>query len=137
MKKTVAFLLILLGILPLLLCCNQQEALHFGSDAEILEIDLQKGTMKVRCLEESIKDTVVVVDCRSAAEGHQILYVEYETDRIEDISLADLQVGDTVTLGMQEDAYQGLKTKQPINGDRIEAYSVQLLTQRLRLAEGE
>lgn len=137
MKKTAAFLLILLGILPLLLCCGQKEALHFGSDAEILEIDLQKKTLKVRCLEESIRDTVVVVDCRSAAEDHQILYVEYETDQIEDISLADLQVGDTVTLGMEEDAYQGLKNKQTINGNGIEAYSVQLLTQRLRLAKGE
>lgn len=135
MKKIAVFLLILLGILPLLLCCTRQEAMHFGSDAEILEIDLQNGTLKVRCLEKSIKDTVVMVDCRSAAEGHQILYVEYETDQIEDISLADLQVGDTVALGMQEDAYQQLKNRQLTNG--IEAYSVQLLTQRLRLAKAE
>lgn len=97
-----------------------------GSDAEILEIDLQNETLKIRCPEESIRDTIVVVDCRSAAKGHQILYAEYETDRIEDISLADLQVGDTVTLAMQEDAYQRLKNKQLTYGNGIEAYSAQL-----------
>lgn len=127
MKRTIALMLVLLGILPLLLCCSKQKVMRLGVDAEILEIDPQNKALKVRCREYNARDITLVVDCRPAIEACQILYAEDEMN-VRDISFGELQVGDTVSLSMEDEVYQQLINKQLKNGDTIQAYSVQLLT---------
>lgn len=134
MKKVVALVLVLLGILPFLLCCGKQEVMCLGINAEIMETDLQNKTLKV-CLSDD-KNLIFTVDCNHAAEAYQLLYADYETGMTQDISFASLQVGDAIALCMEKEVYQQLKW-----GDRVQAFSVQLLTQRLSVekmeAEGE
>lgn len=124
MKKAVVFVLVLLGILPLLLCCGKQEVMRLGVNAEILEVDDHSKTLKV-CFSDDKKLTFFV-DCNAAAEGYQILYADYETGMTQDISFASLQAGDAIALSMMEETYQNLK-----RGATVQALSVQLLTQRL------
>lgn len=130
MKKVVALIMVLLGILPFLLCCGKQEVTRLGVNVKILEVDEQNKTLKV-CSSEDDK-LILFVDCNSAAEKYQILYVDYETNEVQNISFASLQVGDAIALSMDEEVYQNLK-----KGATIQALSVQLRTQRLHLEKVE
>lgn len=125
MKKVVALVLVLLGILPFLLCCGKQEVTRLGVDAEILEIDSQNQTLKVCCRDRN-KTLTFTVNCDRAIREYQVFYADYGTHETQDIPFGSLQVGDAIALAMEEEVYQQLKT-----GDVIQALSVQLLTQRL------
>lgn len=132
MKKAVVFVLVLLGILPFLLCCGKQEVtnLYLGINAEIMEIDFQNRTLKV-CLSDN-KKLIFTVDCSHAADKHQLLYADYETEMTQDIPFESLEVGDAIALCMEKETYQQLKW-----GDKVQALSVQLLTQRFRVEPEE
>lgn len=130
MKKTLRLAaLTLFALLLALLCCgcSEEDVLHAGLNAELLEVDVQNKTIRVSNLTEVGKtfDREYTFDCSEAEKNDLILYVQYGTGEVTNISLSDLQPGDELLLWIYDSQLQKAETETAM------LYEIQPGTQRL------
>lgn len=111
MRKTAAFILALCLTVSMIGCGehsvgSHKDVLHLGLDAEILEIDADKRYIYVKGL-DATNDYFgerCLIDCNRALDTYKVFYVDQtEPDSVlEDISISDLHVGETVVLAAYE-----------------------------------
>lgn len=101
--------------------------LHLGLNAEVIEIDAEKHILYVKDMDgqELVFGDRCAIDCTEAIRKQKLIYVDYETEALKDISLEEFQAGDAVIIAL----YDSEKQKAS-NGAAI-AEQVQLGTQRM------
>jgi hypothetical protein len=125
MKKILALALVIVCALALS-ACKEEDVLHLGLNAEIVAIDAETQTLYVADYgEEEVFGEECAIDCRVPEEKQNIIYVDYTTHELSDISFADLVVGDKITVN----AYESQLSQ--IDDGLIAVEQIQLATQRL------
>lgn len=105
----------------------QEERLHAGLNAEIVEIDAANQLIYVKDADENgveIFGARCALDCSKAVENDVVIYVDFETAEVWSIHLDDLKIGDEVTLNLYDSEYNNARMGSAV----IE--QLQLMTQR-------
>ena len=108
----------------LVACSGQQtnEPLTLGVNAIITEIDKEN---KIITTKDSGEDCLI--DCSKIP----MIYCNYDTQDVVDITLDDLQVGDEIILTIRSSEIENLQ-KEDDNKGKIAVEQLQLGTQRIR-----
>lgn len=134
MKK--AFCIILLCAAMILAGCSKQvkednqDALHIGLDAEIVELDLDNQYIYVKSADQNSNRYFgerCKIDCSVAVEKDKVVYADHSKpidNNLSFISLNELQVGDRIILGIYDS-----QLNNPKDGAII-AEQIELDTQR-------
>ena len=110
MKKIVACFMVLC-IAASLVGCSRQSAqdkgvLHLGLDAEILEINSDSRQLYIKGLDTNNDyfGERCLIDCSKAVESAKVFYSDNSNpeNNLIDISLQELQVGDTIIIAAYE-----------------------------------
>lgn len=107
--------------------CQKESVLHTGFDVELLEVDVENQTIRVRDLREEGKTfwQDCTLDCSKVVEYGNILYIHYDTGEELCLELSDLQPGDELFLSIHESELAKVKS------GKARLYEIQLGTQRL------
>lgn len=118
------YLLFCLLFLFLLAGCGkkQDEVLHMGLNAIVLDVDPKGNTVTVADADEK---TVFGTSCVLTGEL-EVVYCDFETQVLKVISLQDLVPGDAVTVNVYDSELKKAET------GRIQAQQIQLMTQRMQ-----
>ena len=121
MKRTIGMFLVC--ILSLTACGTKNEdPVNLTANAVVTEI--QDNTITVKDAEES---DVFGDECIVECNGIPIIYCDYESGEVTDISVEDIVVGDEIIIGIRDSEIKKLQ-----NGENtVKAAQIQLLTQRL------
>jgi hypothetical protein len=114
-------------ILSLFCCgCQKESVLYTGFDVELLEVDAEKQTIRVRDLREEGKTfgQDCTLDCSKVVEYGNILYIHYDTGEELCLELSDLQPGDELFLSIHESELA------KVESGKARLYGIQLGTQR-------
>ena len=124
MKKMIMALCIFICVFTLVACSGQQtnEPLTLGVNAIITEIDKEN---KIITTKDSGEDCLI--DCSKIP----MIYCNYDTQDVVDITLDDLQVGDEIILTIRSSEIENLQ-KEDDNKGKIAVEQLQLGTQRIR-----
>lgn len=130
MKKIFSILTpVLFALILSLFCCacQKESVLHTGFDVELLEVDVENQTIRVRDLREEGKTfgQNCTLDCSKVVEYGNILYIHYDTGEELCLELSDLQPGDELFLSIHESELAKVKS------GKARLYEIQLGTQRL------
>ena len=110
---------------------KEEDILHVGLNAKIVEIDSAEHIIYVSDMNENIEKVFgkkCAIDCSQAIERENIIYVNYEdANDVRNISFEDLAVGDEVILNIYDSELQ----KETIMADVIVVEQIQLGTQRM------
>lgn len=123
-KKMIMALCIFICVFTLVACSGQQtnEPLTLGVNAIITEIDKEN---KIITTKDSGEDCLI--DCSKIP----MIYCNYDTQDVVDITLDDLQVGDEIILTIRSSEIENLQ-KEDDNKAKIAVEQLQLGTQRIR-----
>ena len=124
MKKMIMTLCMFICAFTLVACSGQQtnEPLTLGVNAIITEIDKEN---KIITTKDSGEDCLI--DCSKIP----MIYCNYNTQDVVDITLDDLQVGDEIILTIRSSEIENLQ-KEDDNKGKIAVEQLQLGTQRIR-----
>ncbi len=124
MKKMIMTLCMFICAFTLVACSGQQtnESLTLGVNAIITEIDKEN---KIITTKDSGEDCLI--DCSKIP----MIYCNYDTQDVVDITLDDLQVGDEIILTIRSSEIENLQ-KEDDNKGKIAVEQLQLGTQRIR-----
>lgn len=124
MKKMIMTLCMFICAFTLVACSGQQtnETLTLGVNAIITEIDKEN---KIITTKDSGEDCLI--DCSKIP----MIYCNYDTQDVVDITLDDLQVGDEIILTIRSSEIENLQ-KEDDNKGKIAVEQLQLGTQRIR-----
>lgn len=124
MKKMIVTLCMFICAFTLVACSGQQtnESLTLGVNAIITEIDKEN---KIITTKDSGEDCLI--DCSKIP----MIYCNYDTQDVVDITLDDLQVGDEIILTIRSSEIENLQ-KEDDNKGKIAVEQLQLGTQRIR-----
>lgn len=124
MKKMIVTLYMFICAFTLVACSGQQtnEPLTLGVNAIITEIDKEN---KIITTKDSGEDCLI--DCSKIP----MIYCNYDTQDVVDITLDDLQVGDEIILTIRSSEIENLQ-KEDDNKGKIAVEQLQLGTQRIR-----
>ena len=124
MKKMIVTLWMFICAFTLVACSGQQttEPLTLGVNAIITEIDKEN---KIITTKDSGEDCLI--DCSKIP----MIYCNYDTQDVVDITLDDLQVGDEIILTIRSSEIENLQ-KEDDNKGKIAVEQLQLGTQRIR-----
>lgn len=129
--KKITILLFALVCAFALSACNQEgneDILHLGINAEIVEIDMVNQIVYVVDYgEDEVFGIKCPIDCKKLIANEEIIYVDYETEAVSLIQFSDLAVGDKVIINAYESQLSG------ISDGIIEVEQIQLATQRLNI----
>ena len=130
MKKMIMALCIFICAFTLVACSGQQtnEPLALGINAIITEID---ETNKIITTKDSGEEGVLGDDCLIDCSQIPMIYCNYDTQDVVDITLDDLQVGDEIILTIRSSEIENLQ-KEDDNKAKIAVEQLQLGTQRIR-----
>lgn len=129
MKKIITALCLLICLLTMISCSHpQKDILHLGVNATITEIDTSNKTITVKGSdEEGFLGAKCLIDCSKIP----MIYCNYDTGEVKEISIKDLQVSDEVILSIRSPEITALKnTDEPKKTINIE--QLQLSTQRIK-----
>ena len=124
MKKMIMTLCMFICAFTLVACSGQQtnESLTLGVNAIITEIDKEN---KIITTKDSGEDCLI--DCSKIP----MIYCNYDTQDVVDITLDDLQVGDEIILTIRSSEIENLQ-KEDDNKGKIAVEQLQLGTQRIK-----
>lgn len=114
----------------LVACSEQQinEPLTLGVNAIITEIDKENKIITTKDSgEEGVLGEACLIDCSKIP----IIYCNYDTQDVVDITLDDLQVGDEIILTIRSSEIENHQTEDN-NKAKIEVEQLQLSTQRIK-----
>ena len=114
----------------LVACSGQQtnEPLTLGVNAIITEIDKEN---KIITTKDSGEEGVLGDDCLIDCSQIPMIYCNYDTQDVIDITLDDLQVGDEIILTIRSSEIENLQ-KEDDNKAKIAVEQLQLGTQRIK-----
>jgi hypothetical protein len=126
-KKTILFVSMLSIVFCLAGCGKNEEVLHLGLNAEILEIDAENHDLIVKDIAEAdgVFGEKSVIDCSKAVANSRILYCNYITGDVKDIDFENLQVGDEIIVEMYDSEVK------KISDGTATVEQIQLGTQRM------
>ncbi len=118
------------SIFTLVACSGQQtnEPLTLGVNAIITEIDKEN---KIITTKDSGEEGVLGDDCLIDCSQIPMIYCNYDTQDVVDITLDDLQVGDEIILTIRSSEIENLQ-KEDDNKAKIAVEQLQLGTQRIK-----
>lgn len=118
--------LVMLGCIGLVSCKTEKDNLWAGLNARIVEIDTEQMILYIQDIDENanVFGQRCALDCKQAAQEERLIFVDYETHEVTDISFYEFQVGDEIIIEM----YSSQKDDAKDNTARAE--QVQLGTQR-------
>ena len=124
MKKMIMTLCMFICAFTLVACSGQQtnESLTLGVNAIITEIDKEN---KIITTKDSGEDCLI--DCSKIP----MIYCNYDTQDVVDITFDDLQVGDEIILTIRSSEIETLQ-KEDDNKAKISVEQLQLGTQRIK-----
>ena len=130
MKKMIMALCIFICVFTLVACSGQQtnEPLTLGVNAIITEIDKEN---KIITTKDSGEEGVLGDDCLIDCSQIPMIYCNYDTQDVVDITLDDLQVGDEIILTIRSSEIENLQ-KEDDNKAKIAVEQLQLGTQRIK-----
>ena len=130
MKKMIMTLCMFICAFTLVACSEQQinEPLTLGVNAIITEIDKANQTITVK---DSGEEGVLGEDCLVDCSQIPMIYCNYDTQDVVDITLDDLQVEDEVILTIRSSEIENHQTEDN-NKAKIEVEQLQLSTQRIK-----
>lgn len=130
MKKMIMALCIFICVFTLVACSGQQtnEPLTLGVNAIITEIDKEN---KIITTKDSEEKGVLGNDCLIDCSKIPMIYCNYDTQDVIDITLDDLQVGDEIILTIRSSEIENLQ-KEDDNKAKIAVEQLQLGTQRIK-----
>ncbi len=130
MKKMIMALCIFICVFTLVACSGQQtnEPLTLGVNAIITEIDKEN---KIITTKASGEEGVLGDDCLIDCSQIPMIYCNYDTQDVVDITLDDLQVGDEIILTIRSSEIENLQ-KEDDNKAKIAVEQLQLGTQRIK-----
>ena len=130
MKKMIMALCIFICAFTLVACSGQQtnEPLTLGVNAIITEIDKEN---KIITTKASGEEGVLGDDCLIDCSQIPMIYCNYDTQDVVDITLDDLQVGDEIILTIRSSEIENLQ-KEDDNKAKIAVEQLQLGTQRIK-----
>ena len=125
-----AYLEIFICAFTLVACSGQQtnESLTLGVNAIITEIDKEN---KIITTKDSGEEGVLGDDCLIDCSQIPMIYCNYDTQDVVDITLDDLQVGDEIILAIRSSEIENLQ-KEDDNKAKIAVEQLQLGTQRIK-----
>lgn len=130
MKKIIMALCIFICAFTLVACSGRQtnESLTLGVNAIITEIDKEN---KIIFTKDNGEEGILGDDCLIDCSKIPMIYCNYETQDVVDITLDDLQVGDELILTIRSSEIENLQ-KEDDNKAKITVEQLQLGTQRIR-----
>lgn len=132
MKKSI---IIILCALYMFGCGKEDEdMLHLGLNAKIVEIDSDKHIIYVSDMNgdiEKVFDGKCALDCSKAIERENIVYVNYkDVNDVRTIVFEDLMVGDEIILNIYDSELRKIG-EGAVTVDAIVVEQIQLGTQRM------
>ena len=129
-KRMMMALCIFVCTFTLVACSGQQtnEPLTLGVNAIITEIDKEN---KIITTKDSGEEGVLGDDCLIDCSQIPMIYCNYDTQDVVDITLDDLQVGDEIILAIRSSEIENLQ-KEDDNKAKIAVEQLQLGTQRIK-----
>ena len=129
-EKMIMALCIFICAFTLVACSGQQtnESLTLGVNAIITEIDKEN---KIITTKDSGEEGVLGDDCLIDCSQIPMIYCNYDTQDVVDITLDDLQVGDEIILTIRSSEIENLQ-KEDDNKAKIAVEQLQLGTQRIK-----
>ena len=129
-EKMIMALCIFICAFTLVACSGQQtnEPLTLGVNAIITEIDKEN---KIITTKDSGEEGVLGDDCLIDCSQIPMIYCNYDTQDVIDITLDDLQVGDEIILTIRSSEIENLQ-KEDDNKAKIAVEQLQLGTQRIK-----
>lgn len=130
MKKIIMALCIFICAFTLVACFGRQtnEPLTLGVNAIITEIDKEN---KIIFIKDNGEEGILGDDCLIDCSKIPMIYCNYETQDVVDITLDDLQVGDELILTIRSSEIENLQ-KEDDNKAKITVEQLQLGTQRIK-----
>lgn len=130
MKKMIMTLCMFICAFTLVACSGQQtnEPLTLGVNAIITEIDKEN---KIITTKDSGEEGVLGEDCLIDCSQIPMIYCNYDTHDVVDITLDDLQVGDEIILTIRSSEIENHQ-KEDENKGKIAVEQLQLGTQRIK-----
>ncbi|WP_283684781.1 hypothetical protein [Parablautia sp. Marseille-Q6255] len=130
MKKMIMVLCICICAFTLVSCSGQQtnESFTLGVNAIITEIDKEN---KIIATKDSGEEGVLGDGCLIDCSQIPMIYCNYDTQDIVDITFDDLQVGDEIVLTIRNSEIKNLQKKDD-NKAKIAVEQLQLGTQRIK-----
>ena len=124
--RYLAFLLLLSALLFAGCTAEDEDVLHLGLNAEIVEIDAENHILYVSDTgNEGVFGGRCAIDCTELIQEENLIYVDYETDDIIFIDFDQLTEGDRLVIN----AYESELNDDSDNLLHVE--QIQLGTQRL------
>ena len=130
MKKIIMILYIFICAFALVACSGQQtnEPLTLGANAIITEIDKENILISIKDSgEEGVLEDNCLIDCSKLP----MIYVNYDTQDVVDITFDDLRVGDEIILTIRSSEIENFQKKDD-NKAKITVEQLQLGTQRIK-----
>ena len=129
MKKMIMTLGVFICAFILVACSGQQTnaPLTLGVNAIITEIDKEN---KIITTKDSGEEGILGEDCLIDCSQIPMIYCNYDTHDVVDITLDDLQVGDEIILTIRSSKIENHQ-KEDNNKAKIEVEQLQLGTQRM------
>ncbi len=125
MRKLVSLLLVLICVMDLTACANDNEdILHLGVNAVIIEIDTDKQQITVKGTD---KDSMLGENCVISCKDIDLIYCNYDSHEGKQITMQDLHVGDDILLEIKESEIKDFKD----SNETLNIEQLQLGTQRL------
>lgn len=127
MKKWMGMFLILVCVLGLTACgTHEEDILHHGVNAVITEIDAENEILTVDGLDAGEGNLLGENCCLDCAEA-SVIYCNYETQEVCDITFGDLVIGDEIILEISDSELAAVESGE----GAVKVTQVQLGTQRL------
>ena len=125
MKKNIALLSLLICLLVLVSCgTSKEDILHLGINAVITGIDTTDKTITVKDSDEhGILGSKCLIDCSEIP----LIYCNYRTHQVKDISFDDLEVNDDIILSIRTSEIESYHEQ----GGVLKIEQLQLGTQRI------
>ena len=129
-EKMIMALCIFICVFTLVACSGQQtnEPLTLGVNAIITEIDKENRIITTK---DSGEEGVLGNDCLIDCSKIPMIYCNYDTQDVVDITFDDLQVGDEIILTIRSSEIENLQ-KEDDNKAKIAVEQLQLGTQRIK-----
>lgn len=129
-KKAIISFYMFICVVTFVACTVQptEDSLTLGVNTIITKIDKANQTITVK---DNSEDVVLGKACLIDCSKIPIIYCNYDTQDVVDITLDDLQVGDEIILTIRSSEIENHQTEDN-NKAKIEVEQLQLSTQRIK-----
>ena len=128
-RKSFLILILIVALAGILFYVNfnNDHAVRLGINAKITQINSAEKIVEATYFDTKSSDQFkIYIDCNNAIKQQQIIYCNYITSEVFDISFDTLNIGDQIIFSLTEDTFNNLEENAI-----VQALQIQLATQRL------